>query len=61
VARSVEGGARLLLGGAVPAGPGAFYPPTVLTGVAKGMPAYEKLLTREQVLEVANYLRSLKP
>ena len=27
----------------------------------KGMPAYEKLLTREQVLEVANYLRSLKP
>jgi mono/diheme cytochrome c family protein len=27
----------------------------------KGMPAYGKLLTQEQVLEVANYLRSLKP
>jgi len=44
VARSVECGARIRLGGAVPAGPGAFYPPTVLTGVAKGMPAYEEEL-----------------
>ncbi len=41
---SVAEGARVLLGGAVPAGPGAFYPPTVLTDVAKGMPAYDEEL-----------------
>jgi succinate-semialdehyde dehydrogenase / glutarate-semialdehyde dehydrogenase len=40
VERSLAKGARLLLGGEVPDGPGAFYPPTVLTDVAKGMPAY---------------------
>ena len=33
-----------LLGGERPAGPGAFYPPTVLTGVKKGMPAYDEEL-----------------
>lgn len=33
----------------------------VITKGRKGMPAYQKLLTPEQVLEVANYLRSLKP
>ena len=44
VTRSVAKGARLLLGGAVPAGPGAFYPPTVLTEVARGMAAYEEEL-----------------
>ncbi len=44
VARSVERGARLLLGGTVPAGPGAFYPPTVLADVAPGMPAYDEEL-----------------
>jgi len=42
VAKSVARGAKVLLGGAVPEGPGAFYPPTVLTGVAKGMPAYDE-------------------
>jgi succinate-semialdehyde dehydrogenase/glutarate-semialdehyde dehydrogenase len=40
VQRTIEAGARLLLGGSIPEGPGAFYPPTVLTGVEKGMPAY---------------------
>src|SRR5262249_41593854 len=35
-------GASLLLGGAVPEGPGAFYPPTVLTAVAPGMPAFDE-------------------
>lgn len=35
-------GARLLLGGAVPEGPGAFYPPTVLTDVRPGMPAFDE-------------------
>ncbi|HLL26566.1 MAG TPA: NAD-dependent succinate-semialdehyde dehydrogenase [Xanthobacteraceae bacterium] len=44
VEKSVAKGAKLLLGGKVPAGPGAFYPPTVLTGVKKGMAAYEEEL-----------------
>jgi succinate-semialdehyde dehydrogenase/glutarate-semialdehyde dehydrogenase len=44
VTESVARGARVLLGGEVPEGPGAFYPPTVLTGVAPGMPAYEEEL-----------------
>jgi succinate-semialdehyde dehydrogenase/glutarate-semialdehyde dehydrogenase len=44
VERSVAGGARVLLGGVSPEGPGAFYPPTVLTGVRKGMPAYDEEL-----------------
>jgi succinate-semialdehyde dehydrogenase/glutarate-semialdehyde dehydrogenase len=42
VRKSVEKGARCLLGGTVPAGDGAFYPPTVLTDVHKGMPAYDE-------------------
>ncbi len=41
VTDSVLGGARLLLGGRVPDGPGAYYPPTVLTDVAPGTPAYD--------------------
>jgi succinate-semialdehyde dehydrogenase/glutarate-semialdehyde dehydrogenase len=41
---SVRRGARLLLGGEVPPGPGAFYPPTVLTNVRPGMPAYDEEL-----------------
>ncbi|MFO7259814.1 MAG: NAD-dependent succinate-semialdehyde dehydrogenase [bacterium] len=41
VQASVRAGARLLLGGEIPEGPGAFYPPTVLTDVKKGMPAFE--------------------
>jgi len=44
--RQVEGtvrrGARVLLGGRVPDGPGAFYPPTVLAGVEPGMPAFDE-------------------
>ncbi len=44
VQKSIQRGARLLLGGHVPADPGAFYPPTVLTGVQKGMPAYDEEL-----------------
>jgi succinate-semialdehyde dehydrogenase/glutarate-semialdehyde dehydrogenase len=37
---SVEKGARVLCGGEIPDNPGAFYPPTVLTDVRKGMAAY---------------------
>jgi succinate-semialdehyde dehydrogenase / glutarate-semialdehyde dehydrogenase len=44
VKASVKRGARLLLGGNVPAGPGNFYPPTVLTDVRRGMPAYAEEL-----------------
>lgn len=44
VARSVEAGARCLVGGTKPGGPGAFYPPTVLTDVRPGIPAYEEEL-----------------
>ena len=35
-------GAKLLCGGKKADGPGAFYMPTVLTNVKKGMPAYEQ-------------------
>jgi succinate-semialdehyde dehydrogenase / glutarate-semialdehyde dehydrogenase len=44
VRRSVAAGARCLLGGELPAGPGAYYPPTVLTGVGPGMPAFDEEL-----------------
>jgi succinate-semialdehyde dehydrogenase/glutarate-semialdehyde dehydrogenase len=44
VDESVAQGARVLLGGKIPDGPGAFYPPTVLTDVGPGMPAYEEEL-----------------
>jgi succinate-semialdehyde dehydrogenase / glutarate-semialdehyde dehydrogenase len=44
VLNSVKKGARLLLGGEIPKGRGAFYPPTVLAGVNKGMPAYDEEL-----------------
>jgi succinate-semialdehyde dehydrogenase/glutarate-semialdehyde dehydrogenase len=41
---SAARGARVLLGGEVPRQTGAWYPPTVLGSVAKGMPAYEEEL-----------------
>ena len=44
VVKTVAAGARVLLGGERPSGPGAFYPPTVLTGVKKGMAAYDEEL-----------------
>jgi succinate-semialdehyde dehydrogenase/glutarate-semialdehyde dehydrogenase len=44
VTKSVAGGAKALLGGTSPPGPGAFYPPTVLAGVTRGMPAYDEEL-----------------
>lgn len=42
VERSIGQGARLLIGGAVPEGPGAYYPPTVLAGVRPGMAAFDE-------------------
>jgi succinate-semialdehyde dehydrogenase/glutarate-semialdehyde dehydrogenase len=42
VEESVRRGAKLLLGGRVPPGRGAFYPPTVLDAVDRGMPAFDE-------------------
>ncbi|NNK61642.1 MAG: NAD-dependent succinate-semialdehyde dehydrogenase [Gemmatimonadetes bacterium] len=44
VERSAAAGAVVRLGGEIPAGPGAWYPPTVLTEVGPGMPAYDEEL-----------------
>jgi succinate-semialdehyde dehydrogenase/glutarate-semialdehyde dehydrogenase len=42
VRRSVSAGAHCRLGGEVPASPGFFYPPTVLTDVHPGMPVFDE-------------------
>ncbi len=44
VMQSVDKGARLLLGGKIPEGQGAYYPATVLSNIAPGMPAYDEEL-----------------
>ncbi|MEZ4598753.1 MAG: NAD-dependent succinate-semialdehyde dehydrogenase [Syntrophotaleaceae bacterium] len=44
VQASVLQGADLILGGVLPEGPGFFYPPTLLTGVQPGMPAFDEEL-----------------
>ncbi|MDZ7771953.1 MAG: NAD-dependent succinate-semialdehyde dehydrogenase [Balneolaceae bacterium] len=62
---SREEGARCLLGGHLPEGRGWFYPPTVLTDVEPGMPAWEEELfgpvasliragSEEEAVEIAN-------
>src|SRR6059036_1175919 len=42
VEESVRRGARLLLGGEIPPGKGAFYPPTLLSEVSEGMAAFDE-------------------
>jgi succinate-semialdehyde dehydrogenase/glutarate-semialdehyde dehydrogenase len=42
VRESIDAGARLLLGGEIPGGRGFFYPPTILTDVRSGMPAFDE-------------------
>ncbi|HKC08240.1 MAG TPA: NAD-dependent succinate-semialdehyde dehydrogenase [Methylomirabilota bacterium] len=42
VAESIKRGARPLLGAEMPTGKGAFYPPTLLAAVDKGMPAFDE-------------------
>lgn len=65
VVRSIENGANLHLGGKIPDDAGAFYPPTILTHVKPGMPAYEeeifgpvasviKVDNEEEAIRVAN-------
>ena len=65
VQASINLGATCLLGGTVPEGIGYFYPPTVLTNVKKGMPAFDEELfgpvaaiisveDEEEAIKVAN-------
>ncbi len=65
VQKSVEMGAKILLGGEKPKGAGAYYPVTVLENVSAGMPAYEeelfgpvaaiiKVKDEEEAIKVAN-------
>lgn len=42
VAQSVAAGAHLLLGGQPQPGPGSYYPPTLLSGCAEGMAAWDE-------------------
>ena len=42
VVRTVGGGGRLVAGGEIPDGEGAFYPPTLVEGVEKGMAIYHE-------------------
>ena len=44
VKQSIKKGAKCILGGEIPKGKSAFYPPTILTKVKPGMPAYDEEL-----------------
>lgn len=44
VIASIRKGAKCILGGKIPKSPGAYYPPTILTQVRKGMPAFDEEL-----------------
>ena len=44
VVECIKLGAKLLLDGKIPIGKGAFYPPTILTNVKPGMPAFDEEL-----------------
>ncbi len=44
VKKSIKMNAKCILGGYIPEGNNAFYPPTILTDVKKGMPAYDEEL-----------------
>lgn len=65
VEESIEQGAKLVIGGNAVAGPGAFYEPTILTNVMKGMRAYHEELfgpvasiiavaSEDEAIDVAN-------
>ncbi len=41
VQKSIQSGAKLVVGGEIPTGPGFFYPPTLLTDVMPGTPAFD--------------------
>src|SRR5690606_22590682 len=44
IEETVRAGGRLLTGGAVPEGPGFYFPPTVIADAPKGSPAYDEEL-----------------
>jgi succinate-semialdehyde dehydrogenase/glutarate-semialdehyde dehydrogenase len=44
VKQSIKNGAKCILGGELPKGKNAYYPPTILTKVKPGMPAYDQEL-----------------
>ncbi|WP_392537279.1 NAD-dependent succinate-semialdehyde dehydrogenase [Legionella sp. 227] len=44
VEKSLKQGAKLLVGGIIPEGKGFYYPPTLLTQVTPGMPAFDEEL-----------------
>ncbi|HET6527454.1 MAG TPA: NAD-dependent succinate-semialdehyde dehydrogenase [Balneolaceae bacterium] len=44
VQKSIDAGAKCVTGGQIQDQKSAFYPPTILTGVSKGMPAYSEEL-----------------
>jgi len=65
VLKSITLGAKCILGGEISAGAHSFYPPTILTEVKKGMPAYEEELfgpvaaiisaaNEEEAIQIAN-------
>ncbi len=65
VVQSIKMGAKLLLGGKIPKSVGAYYPPTILSNVSKGMPAFDeelfgpvaaliKVKNEEEAIQVAN-------
>lgn len=65
VKMSVANGAKILLGGEIPNVKGAYYPPTVLSNVSPGMPAYDdeifgpvasliKVKNEKEAIKVAN-------
>lgn len=65
VQESIEKGAKCVLGGKLSEGKGFFYPPTILTNISEGMPAYHEELfgpvasiitvkNEEEAIRVAN-------
>lgn len=42
VVRSLKAGAKVVVGGVVPDGPGAYYPPTVIADVKPGIPVFDE-------------------
>lgn len=65
VEASVKKGAEVLCGGFIPEGAGAFYPPTILGNVKKGMPVFDeevfgpvaavvKVRNEEEAIQAAN-------
>jgi succinate-semialdehyde dehydrogenase/glutarate-semialdehyde dehydrogenase len=62
VNRSVAAGAKVLLGGKRPDPNGAFFEPTILTDVKKGMPAYDEELFGPvaSVIVVSDELQAIK-